>query len=271
VPRNPSATRTDHGYLVSGQWCFCSGVDHAAWIMIPASTDGTVENMRFCLLPREDVTIKDDWHVAGMSGTGSKSILLDNAEIPQHRTLLIQDFFAARSEAESVNTGSVFRADFHMFAGSAMLGPIVGAAEGACRQMLRLCQEYPEEMDIEDTAVQLRIAESSAEIETAVYLLERILETQNYYADRNLTARMNDRIAMLRDRTYATRLCVRGVERLVNGLSASSILDDQPIQRQYRDLTAMAQQIGVNWDRNMSSCGQKLLGLRTNEAFLNVE
>jgi 3-hydroxy-9,10-secoandrosta-1,3,5(10)-triene-9,17-dione monooxygenase len=270
VAIKPDVRQADGGYVLNGQWCFCSGIDHATWVM----ASGTVKEtgaMGFFLMPRSDVSIKDDWHVAGMSGTGSKSMLLDDVFVPSHRLTPFEDFFAARPKGPDVNEGSVYRADFHMFAGSAMLGPILGAAEGALQLICDLARDGDSRLNRNDTAVQLLVAESAAEIGTAACLLERLLERQNYYANRDLAPTAEHRVAMLSDRTFMTRLCTRAIERLVNELDIDNLLAEHPIQRQFRDLSAMAQQVGVNWDRNMSSCGQKLLGLASNEAFLNVD
>ncbi len=270
VAIKPEVRQADGGYVLSGQWCFCSGIDHATWVMAPGTVQETKE-MGFFLMPQTDVSIKDDWHVAGMSGTGSKSMILDDVFVPSHRRTLFSDFFAPRPKGPEVNEGSVYRADFHMFAGSAMLGPILGSAEGALQLICDLAGEGDNRLNRNDTAVQLMVAESAAEVSTAACLLERLLERQHYYASRDLAPTSEHRLAMLSDRTFITRLCTRAIERLVNQLDIDNVLAEHPIQRQYRDLSAMAQQVGVNWDRNMSSCGQKLLGLPSNEAFLNVE
>lgn len=270
VPNNPKIRLADGGFVVDGQWRFSSGIDHASWVMLSGTVSET-GSMGFFLMPRSEVTIKDDWYVAGMSGTGSKSVVLNETFVPAHRHMPFAEFFAPREKGPDVNDGSVYRADFHMFAGSAMLGPIVGAAEGALGLIKELAVAGDSRLDRNDTAVQLLVAESAAEVSTAGHLLERLLERQNYYASRDLPATAPDRLALLQDRTFMTRLCTRAIQRLINELDVENLFADHPVQRQSRDLAAMAQQVGVNWDRNMSSCGQKLLGLESNEVFLNVE
>ena len=274
VPVKAGARAVDGGYILDGQWRFCSGVDHAAWAMTPTFVEDQRElGMRYFLYPRADFSIDDDWHVAGMSGTGSKSVVVSEVFVPEHRTLPFVEFFVPDPPGSKVNAGGVYSYDFRLFVGSAMLGPIVGTAEGALEQMLALARDDTgvQKMNIHDTATQLLIAESSAEVETAGYLLDRILERQSYYPPKKIAIPVDERVALLRDRTFATRLCVNAIERLVTSLDSRSIFDDDPIQRQFRDLAAMAQQIGVNWDRNMSSCGQKLLGLPSEDTFLNPE
>jgi len=49
------------------------------------------------------------------------------------------------------------------------------------------------------------------------------------------------------------------------------IFDGNPVQRNHRDVMAMATQIGVNWDRNMLSYGKWALGLPTGDAQADQE
>jgi 3-hydroxy-9,10-secoandrosta-1,3,5(10)-triene-9,17-dione monooxygenase len=64
-----------------------------------------------------------------------------------------------------------------------------------------------------------------------------------------------------RDRAYATRLCVSLVHRLVQQMGASGLYDSNPVQRFFRDLSAMAAQFGIGWDRNMAPAGRQMLGI----------
>jgi len=44
-------------------------------------------------------------------------------------------------------------------------------------------------------------------------------------------------------------------------MGAMGLYDDNPVQRHYRDITAMGTQIAVNWDRNITPFGKNELGL----------
>ena len=125
------------------------------------------------------------------------------------------------------------------------------------------------ELDTTDTAVQLLFAESSAEVHTAALLLENLIERQHAYATANQEFPMDERVALVRDRTYAARLCVNAVERLVTNLNCSEVFEDGVLQRYYRDMNAMVQQIGINWDRNMSNCAKREFGMATEIPFFN--
>src|SRR3546814_1069505 len=72
------------------------------------------------------------------------------------------------------------------------------------------------------------------------------------YGRNNIDVPHPERIGFVRDRTFAARLCFNAAERLVTSLDQSVVLSEHPIQRCFRDLGGMIQQIGVNWDRNMT-------------------
>src|SRR5690606_30844700 len=100
--------------------------------------------------------------------------------------------------------------------------------------------------------------ESTAEIGAATLLLQSLVERQQYYAGGDLPIPKSERAALVRDRTFTARLCFSAVERLISHLDASEIYLEHPIQRHFRDLSGMVQQIGVNWDRNMTNCAKAM-------------
>ncbi|MGH6989753.1 MAG: acyl-CoA dehydrogenase family protein, partial [Stellaceae bacterium] len=74
------AELADGGYRLSGKWSYCSGVDCAQWLMLGAvagmrSIDPPIPDLIFTLVPRAEMTVIDDWHVMGLRGTGSKSVV----------------------------------------------------------------------------------------------------------------------------------------------------------------------------------------------------
>jgi len=88
---NPSGTAQEAsgGYLVNGIWSFASGIQHATMIMancvVAGTRAGEAPVILSCFVPREQVLIKDDWHVSGLRGTGSRSFEARNVFVPQDR------------------------------------------------------------------------------------------------------------------------------------------------------------------------------------------
>jgi hypothetical protein len=65
--------------------------------------------MRTFLLPRKDYKIDDTWHVAGLKGTGSKDVVVDDVFVPEHRTHRLIDGFKRSSPGNEINKAPLFR------------------------------------------------------------------------------------------------------------------------------------------------------------------
>jgi len=73
---NPTgkAEKVDGGYRVWGRWSFSSGCDHCHGVNLGAivRSEATIPDFRSFVLMADQYRIEDNWHVAGLKGTGSK-------------------------------------------------------------------------------------------------------------------------------------------------------------------------------------------------------
>ncbi|MET4683355.1 3-hydroxy-9,10-secoandrosta-1,3,5(10)-triene-9,17-dione monooxygenase [Brevundimonas faecalis] len=270
VMRDVTVETLAGGYRLSGRWSFCSGVDHASWALLRASPSGDHRQSYF-LIPRADFAIEDDWFVSSMSGSGSKSVLVKDVFIPDYRVLSMADMMAPSPPGAQANAHYLYSGSFRPFSGSNLMGPILGGAEAVLFEFERMMATGEGGVDASDVQWQLTYAEAAAEISAAEQLINLMIRTQTRYGSVGLPIPKAERIAVVRDRTYAARLCLNGATRLVTGLSADSVLKDAPIQRMFRDLQGMMQQIGVNWDRNMINCAKASLDMNTDIPELNAD
>ena len=125
------------GVLWSGRHGFSSGVDHAQWVMCAGHiehADGRRQGVNV-LVPRSDITIVDDWQVMGLSGSGSKTFVVDGAFVPEHRIV----------DKEASDAGEVPGLEgydapvFHMPRGGISTCSYTAVAVGAAEAML---EEY---------------------------------------------------------------------------------------------------------------------------------
>ncbi len=268
VPIGVEMRRADGGFRVSGQWAFCSGVDHSAWALLRGTPVGEEDGPQYYMLfPSDDFSIVDDWFVSGMRATGSKSVRLEDAFVPEYRTLALPELFAMHPPGSKVSKGPVYSYSFRAYAGSALMGPIIGAAEAAFDLFIEGLKESGK--DLADPYVQMLVGETDAEVRAAGQLLDNVLKTQAHYATRMLPVPMEHRVAFVRDRAFACRLSLRAVDRMAGQLDLQQSLSDTPLQRYHRDIYAMCQQIGINWDRNMTNVARQILGLKTDIPYLN--
>jgi 3-hydroxy-9,10-secoandrosta-1,3,5(10)-triene-9,17-dione monooxygenase len=264
------ARKVDGGYRVTGLWHFASGVDHSEWSMITAPVEGNdpKDHSKFVRLaaPTSAIEIVDSWHVSGMRGTGSKDMKWDDVFVPEHRAINAHQSFGKSPPGAAVNPGGyLYEVEFMPYFGSSLLGPMLGTAEGAYADYREITRVRTGALFggsvAEQTPVQQRLAESAAEIKAA----RLIYETNNAMMHAKGQARQRfsaeEMLEINRDRAYVARLCVNAVTRLVRQMGAMGLFDNNPVQRHYRDMTTMATQVAVNWDRGMNPFGAHQLGV----------
>jgi alkylation response protein AidB-like acyl-CoA dehydrogenase len=84
------AVPVDGGYVVTGRWGFGSGINHSAWVVGGCVVDdgeagGGAEI--FAVAPKSEATLHDNWHVAGLQGTGSHDFSLTEVFVPAARVI----------------------------------------------------------------------------------------------------------------------------------------------------------------------------------------
>ncbi len=97
APRGKAVRRADGTWLLNGFWTFGSGCELSKWLLLGAEVfdeSGEFLDLADFLIPTSDVEIKDDWYVAGLQGTGSCSLAVEDLEIPEHRYLSLLGLIA---------------------------------------------------------------------------------------------------------------------------------------------------------------------------------
>src|SRR5207244_41006 len=84
------------GWRLSGRYSFSSGCDFAQWGILGAFLGemGDPRSIAYLLVPLAETEIVDDWQVLGLAGTGSRSLLLHDVFVPQHRSVMVRGLFA---------------------------------------------------------------------------------------------------------------------------------------------------------------------------------
>ncbi len=255
VIRDVEISEKPDGYILTGRWSFSSGIDHASWALLRASITGDARQSYF-LIPKEELMIEDDWFVSGMRGTGSKTVFADKIFIPSYRVISLADMYAANPPGSKINRHYLSTESMRPFSGTNLMGPIMGTAEEILREFEEMMAKGQMGLSLDDPQTMLEYAEASAEIGAAKSLTDSVVQRQIAEGTSGQPIGKEAQISILRDRTYAAHLCMKGANRIVKNLGMRSVLTDDAIQRHHRDLCAMMQQIGVNWDRNMLNCAK---------------
>jgi alkylation response protein AidB-like acyl-CoA dehydrogenase len=264
----------DGGYLVTGRWQFVSNVDNSDWIIVGAQfaapDKGAPPAPGFLLLPRSDYSVEDNWHVAGQSGTGSKTIVIEKPTfVPGHRRLMIADAAAGASPGTAVNTNRLYRIPMLSALPVCLVSPLLGTALGAVEEFINLCGTRVTRGAVagagnrlsEFFPVQSRLAEASAMADAARLLINRDTAEVERAAMQGQPLTVDQRIRNRRDHAFAARLARDAVDTLFSAVGGAGLALDQPIQRMWRDSNAIVRHITLNWDAVSAMVGQHLLGL----------
>jgi alkylation response protein AidB-like acyl-CoA dehydrogenase len=268
-----TAVSTERGYLLNGKWSFASGCDHSSWIrlgaLITSSGAAPPHDGAFFLLPISDVAIEDNWFVCGLSGTGSKNIIVREAFVPEHRVLLFADTRSGRTPGGQHHQNPLYRLPLLVLGATMLASTAVGAARGAVAAYQETTAGRTTRGALaggglamtEFATVQLRFAEASAAVEAAEMIL--LTDLQNAMGKLRLGEEItvDDRIRCRRNQAYATRLAAQAVEALNGSTGGYGLLLSNPVQRAWRDVNAVARRVSLNWDAVGTMYGQHAFGL----------
>jgi 3-hydroxy-9,10-secoandrosta-1,3,5(10)-triene-9,17-dione monooxygenase len=251
----------DGGYQVEGHWEFSSGVDAVRWVMlmVPTETSAGPPRMRWCILPRGDCEIVDNWYAAGLRGTGSKDVAVKDAFVPEEHTLAIELTMTGQTPGGAINDSYIYRLPMTPVFPYNLVGPAIGIARGAVEEYVAQTMARPDRVDL--AARHLRIAESSAEVAAAEALLRADTVEIRERGQAGAPIPLDTRVRWLRNLSYAAALCQRAVDRLATAAGAHTVLEPSPLQRASRDVHAIVNHVGLSWDRLGVSYGRLRVGL----------
>lgn len=261
------------GYRVSGRWSFASGCDNSSWsvcaALLPPSGAGA-PCPAFLLVPAQDYSIDDTWHVIGLAGTGSKTLVLDDVFVPAHRVLTFVETTSGRTP------GAKLYADNPTFAvpmlcniPSCLASVAVGAALGALESYIDTTRTRITRGAVAGAAnrmaefatVQLRVADAAASTDAAREVLLRDLRAVAQKARAGVEITVTDRITCRRGQAFAVALAIRATEALNASTGGLGLDLMNPVQRAWRDANAVGRHISMNWDVVGTMYGQMVLGL----------
>lgn len=262
------AERVAGGIKVSGRWSFASGCDVCSWMMVGAVVPGEspVPDLRLFLVPQDQYRIDDNWHVAGLSGTGSKDIVIDGAVVPEYRSLSLVQAMAGHSPgAELYADSPVYRVPFATMLLFALVGPALGMARGARDVFLERAKTrqitYSTEKQSEQTPVHVLLGEVSYQLDAVDLLWDRDLsEIARLTRDQHEFS-IEERARYKRDVGLGLRACQEAIAKLASASGAHGIFNSSPIQRAFRDSHAMTTHAALDPVGAARTMGRVELGL----------
>ena len=264
-----SIRRVDGGWRVSGRWQFGSGGDHAPWCLL-GTKETEASNEKYpqlvhVLVPREDFVLDDTWHVLGLRGTGSKDVVVEDAFVPDHRSMPTGTLLGNRSKAAGRHRTTVYRTPvmpgLGLHLAAAVLGIAAPALDGFVAATRGRADVYTGAGKIDSVGLQLRIAESTAELRTAELLVHDTRARLDAAAASDEPAGRELRAECKYHAAYAVELCRRAIERVFAAAGAHATHDSNPLQKAHRDLNTACHHATVDLDSVGEAFGKLRLGL----------
>jgi len=255
------------GYVFEGAaGKFCSGIDHAKWIMAGATVknQSNVAEPRYFLIPKSDVEIVDDWYTAGLRGTRSSSLRIRRAFIPEHRSVSIPEIADGTAPGIKFHDSPVYRAPFPQILPLPLAGVPIGLAHAGLQLYANSYRDklktFATEQIAEQSAVFARLSDVHADVEAAAALLFRDAEEIDTTPDGSRTSAF-DRARYVRNAAYSANKCRYAVTSLFEASGGSAIYDSFELQRIWRDVNAAAAHNAFMRDKHDPAFGRALLGL----------
>ena len=139
-PGDRPARPVDGGYRVSGKWRYASGVPYSTHFTGLADVEGSDPvDVRLVVVPRDSYEVLEDWgELIGLKGSGSNSVVIDDAFVPAHHTAPLAQLMGEWPLTTELLPGAEIHGN-PMYTGGFMgfaIGELTTVQVGAARAML---------------------------------------------------------------------------------------------------------------------------------------
>ncbi len=247
TPKGKAVRQSDGTHVLNGFWPFGSGCQLSNWLLLGAEVvDENDEHLDLAdfLIPTSEVGIKDDWYVAGLQGTGSCSLAVENLQIPAHRYLSLIGLLNRNMPGlASGELGWIHRGEALPLLALALCGGVIGFGRMAIKQFRTNIEDkkvaYTEHTQTEWSSTHITYATAASTIDARELLLYRAADEIDRLARNNeaMTIEMRGRMRM--DCSHGTRMILEGANKLFLSSGGSGLSLSNPMQQIARDLHAI--------------------------------
>jgi 3-hydroxy-9,10-secoandrosta-1,3,5(10)-triene-9,17-dione monooxygenase len=256
------ARRISGGVLYSGRHGFSSGIDHVHWVICGGQIEGA-GGASYFLLPKRDVAVVDDWYVMGLAGTGSKSFVVDNVFVPEHRIIEVKAVSEeGTGPGTAINRAPVYRLPRSGIAPLAFSAITIGIAEGFIEEYLRYTAPRKSRgvPVAELMGTQIAAARGAAEVDAASRLNLGTARDAMGVLARGERLPQRQRFQAHCNAAIAAQLSLGAVQQLFNMAGGRTLYQSNVLQRLMRDMLGAASHHALDWNAAAANYGRELLG-----------
>jgi 3-hydroxy-9,10-secoandrosta-1,3,5(10)-triene-9,17-dione monooxygenase len=275
APRG-TALPTNGGYTLNGFWPFASGCEHSQWLFLGAvvqDAKGEVVDEADFLVPTREITIKDDWNVVGLRGTGSCSVVAKDVFVPAHRYLSLPGTIMGKAPGVALHDGWLYNSAPVPVLALALAPAALGAAETALEAFKerlpgRTVAYTEREVQLDQPTTHIQAAKAETKIRIARLLLYHCADEIQAAAEKGDMMALEKRARVRMDCAQAARECLEAAEILYLASGGSGIHDGSALGRAWRDLHAINMHGLLNLETNQEMYGRIVLGLKPNTPLI---
>ncbi|MCY0942940.1 acyl-CoA dehydrogenase family protein [Streptomyces antarcticus] len=263
------------GVVVNGKWSFNSGVQDSHWntnAAILIGEDGQPQPVMLAI-PVSELTIVDDWHTAGLRGSGSVTTLAENVFVPEQRVLPMVPVLMGQHRSV-LNAGSpLYSAPFMPTACATISAPALGMAKAARdaffdrlpgRKITYTSYENQQEAPL----THLQVAEATVKIDEAEFHAHRAAQMVDAKGAAGEEWTLEERARVRLDLGAVTQRAKEAVDILNTASGGSSVYSEVPIQRIERDVQTLNLHAVLHPNTNLELYGRILCGQEPNTVYL---
>jgi len=273
---NPPGTMVavDGGFIVNGRWPYASGSHHASWAQLGVAgdlPDGTHAH-GFAYLRREQYEIERTWHMMGMKGTGSDTIVAKDVFIPTEQFFNVSLTGIGGHEPGKRHVGEpsdywpfmpFLRATAHAVVAGASAEILDRVMEASKRRPI-VYTTYTKQADA--VLAQAEIGKAAARISAATTLTLKHCDQIDRAGLEKRRLTDDERALAKGEGSLAVDLLSQGIDQLMFLAGSSAFADANALQRLYRDsLFAMRHTANLPYV-GYEILGKSLLGIEPNIA-----
>jgi 3-hydroxy-9,10-secoandrosta-1,3,5(10)-triene-9,17-dione monooxygenase len=263
------ARKVDGGYVLQGSWPFSSGVDSCEWNMLASvvSPDDEADGIeyRIFLLNRSDYRIVDTWKAAGLRGTGSNDVEVEDAFVAEAMTVAVSDLGGGPTPGSAVNPNALYTLPVFSLFPFVLSGVALGNAQACLDDYVEVTRHrastYNRAKLGDFQSTQIKIAEASAKIDAARLIMRSTCIEAMAQARRGQVPDIAAKTKSRRDGAYCVNLCTEAVSMLFSASGARGLFTTGALQRQFRDAHAINSHIAFNFDAAGTNFGRVALGM----------
>jgi len=272
------AKKVSDGYLISGRWSFSSGCQHCDWAFLGGfvpegeATWGGLPDIRTFLVPKTDYRIDLVWDTVGMAGTGSHDIVIEEAFVPEYRTLPFANVVTNDIPGWEFNNTPLFHAPFAAIFVNTLAATAIGNARACVDLFLQRCRSKVANAkpgkDPLEPSFSVVAAEAVASIDAIELQRKHNLEEMMNYAERGEIIPIERRARYRWDAARAACMSMDVVDSIFATGGAHGINMSDPLQRHFRDAKVMAMHAYTRRDQNARLYGKATLGYNYSDYLL---